>query len=408
MAASLGSELDTLVADLTGAVSEYKAAAANEDQLGGDLATRMKVITTAQKIVHATKKPEEQWYDQSVWMADLTATRIFKKWEAFAAIPAVGEGSISYEDLAKKLDADTSLVRRIAWVLVSTGTLKQIGTDKVENTTKSMVYVNNDSNGMMFQIMYDEALRPYVFMSEYFEKYGRREPSGQTDNPYSFGYQQPEKTAWEIMAAEPARVDAFMRSMDTMEQHLPITGYYDFSWVKEKLEAETERTALVDVGGSRGHAIKAICAETEYIKGAQCVLEDLPQVIEQVKTNGDEALKNVKLQVHDFFTEQPIKGALIYWIRRVLHDHNDTDCAKILTHLADAMAPDSRVLIVDQIMENPPPPLVAQTDFCMLTISGKERTREMFEELVGRAGLKVLEVHLAKGTPVGVVECIKI
>jgi cysteine sulfinate desulfinase/cysteine desulfurase-like protein len=43
-------------------------------------------------------------------MADLTATRLFKKWKAFDLIPPAGQGSISYEDLATKLDADTSLV----------------------------------------------------------------------------------------------------------------------------------------------------------------------------------------------------------------------------------------------------------------------------------------------------------
>jgi hypothetical protein len=62
--AGLGDQLDQLVSDLTGAVQEYKAASAT----GDDLATRMKVITTAQKIVYATKKPEEQWYDQIVWV----------------------------------------------------------------------------------------------------------------------------------------------------------------------------------------------------------------------------------------------------------------------------------------------------------------------------------------------------
>jgi hypothetical protein len=45
-------------------------------------------------------------------MADMAATRLFMKWKAFDAIPPVGQGAISYDDLAAKLDAQVSLVRK--------------------------------------------------------------------------------------------------------------------------------------------------------------------------------------------------------------------------------------------------------------------------------------------------------
>jgi hypothetical protein len=98
---------------------------------------------------------------------------------------------------------------------------------------------------------------------------------------------------------------------------------------------------------------------------------------------------------------------LIYFIRRCLHDYSDDDCVGILKELVAAAAPDSKILICEQIVENPPPPLVAQTDFCMINIAGKERTHKMFEELATRAGLKVAKVSVALGTPVGIVECVK-
>jgi hypothetical protein len=46
-------------------------------------------------------------------MADMAATRLFMKWKAFDAIPPPGEGSITYEELAAKLNAQVSLVRKI-------------------------------------------------------------------------------------------------------------------------------------------------------------------------------------------------------------------------------------------------------------------------------------------------------
>ena len=98
-------------------------------------------------------------------------------------------------------------------------------------------------------------------------------------------------------------------------------------------------------------------------------------------------------------------GALVYFIRRIIHDWHDHNCCTILNHLAKAMAPDSRVLICEQIMSNPPSPLNAQTDLCMLGLGAKERTEKMFEKLVPASGLKLIKIWKSTGTDVGIVEC---
>lgn len=79
----------------------------------------------------------------------------------------------------------------------------------------------------------------------------------------------------------------------------------------------------------------------------------------------------------------------------------------MLRNIAEAMTHDSRLLIVEQVVGNPPSQMAAHFDFVMLTIGGKERTRKDFERLAGEAGLKVLEVHERMGAPVAVVECVK-
>lgn len=99
---------------------------------------------------------------------------------------------------------------------------------------------------------------------------------------------------------------------------------------------------------------------------------------------------------------------MIYWIRRCIHDYGDDDCAEMLKHLADAMAPDSKCLIVKQVMTNPPTQLVAYTDICMLNIGGKERTLKNFQNLASRAGLKFVKHWPSKTSAVSVVECEKV
>lgn len=44
-------------------------------------------------------------------------------------------------------------------------------------------------------------------------------------------------------------------------------------------------------------------------------------------------------------------GALVYYLRRVLHDWDDADCVRILQNVAKSMSPEkSRILISEQLI----------------------------------------------------------
>jgi hypothetical protein len=86
---------------------------------------------------------------------------------------------------------------------------------------------------------------------------------------------------------------------------------------------------------------------------------------------------------------------MLYIIRRCLHDFSDDECIQILTHLSNAMAPDSRLLIGETVLSNPPSRPTAMVDLLLSTIGGKERTVEGFNKVAERTGLKRLGVHKA-------------
>jgi O-methyltransferase domain len=150
---------------------------------------------------------------------------------------------------------------------------------------------------------------PYGFHGEYFDKYGRKEPFTQSHNPFSFGFGTPEKTVWEIMHEDPIRMQHFMQSMNTIEQHLPISGIYDFAPILKKGEEEPERTLFVDVGGGKGQAIRVL-AKDSHLPLEKCVLQDRPEVIEEVGKQDLPDLKGAKLMPHNFHQAQPVKGEL--------------------------------------------------------------------------------------------------
>ncbi|TQN63880.1 Methyltransferase fsa4, partial [Colletotrichum shisoi] len=365
-------------------------------------------VVIGQKVLDAARGPMPDWMDRAIHAMDFVGLKLFLDWKVFDMIPL--DGSISYTHLAKKLEADVSLVRRLSWVLISGGILTQIGDDKVAHNEKSKLYLSGTPDELLFLMM-------QVFTSplpEYFAKYGRREPATRAHTPYSFARGQPEKEIWELHRENPEQVKRFMKGMEMAQQFVPLGGIYDFGWVESRLSEGNNNPIFVDVGGGKGHATKAILEENPFLPAERVILQDRDEVIEQVAALKDPGLEHVKLQVHDFHAEQPVKSefanptplfliisahelthadALIYWIRRCLHDYGDDDGVKILSRLSDAMGSDSKVLVVEYVLQNPPPPVGAMTDFGMMNIGGKERTAADWESVVARAGLKIDRIH---------------
>jgi hypothetical protein len=95
---------------------------------------------------------------------------------------------------------------------------------------------------------------------------------------------------------------------------------------------------------------------------------------------------------------------LVYYIRRCLHDYSDEEAVVILKQISGAMAADSRLLIVETMLGDQPSAFQAAMDLSMLTISGKERTLADFQDVTGKAALKITKVSQIPGGS-AVVEC---
>ena len=53
---------------------------------------------------------------------------------------------------------------------------------------------------------------------------------------------------------------------------------------------------------------------------------------------------------HDFFTPQPVTDASVFVVRQVLHDWPDKQCLEILRQLRGAATPNTRLMIIDNLM----------------------------------------------------------
>lgn len=99
-------------------------------------------------------------------------------------------------------------------------------------------------------------------------------------------------------------------------------------------------------------------------------------------------------------------GALIYYIRRCLHDWNDERVIEILQNISCSMvAGKSRLLIAEMVLPDARVDVEgAWMDMTMLTFTGRERSRAQWAAVLDSAGLRMEKTHGIAGTHYGVVE----
>lgn len=122
-------------------------------------------------------------------------------------------------------------------------------------------------------------------------------------------------------------------------------GFYP---VSERLGGVGEaEVLLVDVGGATGHDLAEFRAKWPTMPG-RLILQDEVEAISSIQ-EGERP--GIECTVHDFFFSQPVKGAKAYYMHSVLHDWNDENVRKILTHLKDALKPGhSKILINENVV----------------------------------------------------------
>lgn len=170
-----------------------------------------------------------------------------------------------------------------------------------------------------------------------------------------------------------------MQSGSTMQGLLVQEGY-DFSKTRH----------VCDVGGGTGAVLRNLLVAYPRMRGT---LFELPAVAEQAREylGSLSLLDRCEAIGGDFFQSVPA-GADIYTLFAVIHDWGDEQAAQILCNIRVAMPPEGRVLIVEGVIpDHPHYNFSKASDLLMLVYSdsGRERTRQQFDDLFADAGFRV-------------------
>ncbi|KYK56547.1 sterigmatocystin 8-O-methyltransferase precursor [Drechmeria coniospora] len=197
------------------------------------------------------------------------------------------------------------------------------------------------------------------------------------------------------LESHPVQRDAFHRFMEAQFTSLPTwLTVVDFAFEMGKGLTDDD-VAFVDVGGGNGQQCSELKQKLPQLRG-RVVLQDRPDVL--VKATPFDGVEKMS---YDYLTEQPVKGARVYYFRQILHNNDDETCIRILASQLPAMAPDSVIVIDDKTLPDDNPPqgtpgieYVAGLSIAMkVMFNSRERRESHWRELLGRAGLVVKDIR---------------
>lgn len=327
-------------------------------------------------------------------MTEASAIRTLLSFKAFDALSTEGT---TVAGLEKATGVQAALLDRLLRIPAGSNFIAYDSQKKMyAHTALSADYASSAMVGSILPTIFDE-ISLMTRLHAYFAARGAKEPDGEqatTHNPSIWNAGQEGKTTFEILEQDPEKLAGFVKLMRMAEMFRPWTGVYNYG---KLATSEEGRAVIVDVGGADGTCVAKILEADSELKAEQCVVQDREQVVAAAEKN-ENLPQGVKFSAHDFFTPQPVKHAKAYQLRAICHDWSDPAVTNILKQIVPAMAPDSKVLIADNVLpETGVSGFAAFADLAMLCIGGKERTRANFEAVCDAAGLKVDEVYRAPG-----------
>jgi hypothetical protein len=188
------------------------------------------------------------------------------------------------------------------------------------------------------------------------------------------------------------------------------TEYIPEEWFRGKFlsaEARYQEFTFVDIGASSGYVLNAIMQRLPKLH-VRLILQDLPEVTKERNRSSipGEAVPDTERHIekmgHNFFDKQPIRGASVYILARVLHNWPDKEASLILRHIHAAMDHKSTLLIHECVFSDKLEEVSYQdaiSDMTMMAaLSSLERSEGQFRKLLSSAGLSLISVWRSSST----------
>lgn len=186
------------------------------------------------------------------------------------------------------------------------------------------------------------------------------------------------------LGQHPEEASLFSETMVSFHGAEPaaVAAAYDFSTMK----------TVVDIGGATGNLLAAILSRYPGLRG---ILYDLPNVVREAPAllQARGVVDRTTIVAGSFFDSVP-SGGDAYLLSHIIHDWTEAQCLTILGHCRRAMAPASRVLIIEMVLPAGTAPHPGKMLDMMMLVGpgGQERTEPEYATLLSNAGLRLTKV----------------
>ncbi|KAL4946608.1 hypothetical protein BDV06DRAFT_208526 [Aspergillus oleicola] len=369
-------------------------------------AMRRALVLEAYKFLQIAQGPIDAAAPCLEQTAHLGTVRALLEMGVFDELP-LDNTSRTTKELSERLNTNESLLSRLMRHASLYGPLEQTGPESYRHTPYSHVYRRPEIKGML-RFSMDDHMPAHLKLHEYLQQNSWKPPNSPTNNPYTHAHQTAGKSMFANLSAHPKRLEAFNDAMTL--QTLELIWMIDLFPFHERLSAlnPTSDTVLaVDIGGGKGEAISRIRSLSGNIPG-RYILQDQAHVIAGLGPSSTlpSHLQGIETMAHDFFTPQPVRGALIYLIRRCLHNWPEGSVVQTLRNTVAAMDPCQSRLLIEEIIVPAEGSGIEEgwMDLIMMSLGASQRTLEEWENVLYMAGLELVTVHQCQGFCHGLIE----
>ncbi|KAI0020335.1 S-adenosyl-L-methionine-dependent methyltransferase [Xylariomycetidae sp. FL0641] len=321
-------------------------------------AARSTLLEACDKLNHLVQGPEEYMLGLAQGHRVHAALQYVTAFGIAARVPADGL-PIAYAELARRAglrgEGAGRRLTRVLRLLMTYHVFREPAAGCVAHNRNSRVLLEDADAAAAVAWYAHEALGSSAFLAAASRRWpGSQEPH-QTALTLAYATDLPAFGFLTQRGLAPERADRYGRAMAGLgrrrqlsAQHL-VAGY---DWGRLAVGS-----TVVDVGGGAdGHCARALA---DAFPALRFVVQDIEAAAPEDEGEGEEQVdggsssssSRLRFMRYDFFTPQPVAGADVYLLRRVLHHHPDKYAVRILCAQMAALRakPGARLVIMDDV-----------------------------------------------------------
>ncbi|KAL5115578.1 hypothetical protein ACEQ8H_006554 [Pleosporales sp. CAS-2024a] len=244
----------------------------------------------------------------------------------------------TFEAIARESNLDVNDTRRMIRLAMTEHFFTEPENGVVMHTAPSYEMARNALLSAWVGLTTQENWPPMLKLVETLKKYpGSEEP---LESAFAIAHNMHDD-AFKLWEKDPARIEQFSNAM----AFLHAGSGFQPAEILSDVPSPHHHPVFVDVGGSTGHV--SIQIARQHPKWKFIVQDSAETVALARKQVPADVQHQLSFQVHDFWTEQPVQHADVYFFKTIFHDWSDTYSAKILRALIPALKEGARIIIAD-------------------------------------------------------------